>query len=81
MQIDVNNDKCMGLAEYLLYHYKRDVEVLLTRPQGKNVLVRSSVERVHTGVLVLVGVHEADTAACAAGARPVCARHSAAAHQ
>jgi len=35
-KIDVNFDKRMAMAEFLLFEYKQDVTALLTRPQGSN---------------------------------------------
>jgi len=38
-KIDINFDKRMGMAEFLLYKYQQSVKVLLSRPQGTNELL------------------------------------------
>lgn len=35
-EIDVNNDGCMSLIEYLINKYKVTVELIMSRPQGTN---------------------------------------------
>merc|ERR1711933_245239 len=34
--IDLDTDNCMSLLEYFVYHYKLDVNTLMSRPQGVN---------------------------------------------
>eukprot|EP00483_Globobulimina_turgida_P012297 UN12319 len=35
-KIDIDSDNCMSLLEYFIYHYKLDIDTLMTRPQGVN---------------------------------------------
>jgi len=35
-KIDLDTDNCMSLLEYFVYHYKLDINTLMTRPQGVN---------------------------------------------
>eukprot|EP01083_Nonionella_stella_P098429 276788_1 len=41
-KIDLDSDKHMSLLEYFVYHYKLDIDTLMTRPQGVNEQVEKA---------------------------------------
>jgi len=66
-KIDVNFDKRMAMAEFLLFEYHQDVSVLLARPQGSNQeeldAAQKKLEAVQTALVDMNHQLELQTAA------------------